>query len=374
MFKRLREIMTKHWFGRKKRGGARIVDGKIVSEEGNSSQTLEGQDFEARKTLSKGRKTDGKTSFLEGRYDVTNQRRNSGSGKKPRQKTEQTRARGTDKPRASEKFSAPESPGKGKKGRPPGWERFKNYLEAAKKAPRTIKEYHYELTWWEAEAKRQGKGIYTLKARNIERAVAKLQPATAKRKLAALKMYAKFLLREGWPALFEELEKCVRPKTPETLPKDLGPEEFLKLREKARALVAEGDRRGIWLGLMLLCGLRISEIATCRPAGREHIKVTGKGGKERLVPCPGWLIEALKRHRKEGRGGWAKHRAIIWAALARSGIRNPHALRHTYASELLRRGRSIEEIQYLLGHANIATTNIYARVRTPPDVLATLGE
>jgi len=60
------------------------------------------------------------------------------------------------------------------------------------------------------------------------------------------------------------------------------------------------------------------------------------------------------------------------ASLARLGVRNPHSLRHTYASELLRRGRTLEEIQYFLGHANIATTNIYARLRTPPDVLASL--
>jgi len=353
MLKRLREIMTKHWFGHKTEDEVRISDGKLVLEEGDGSQTLDSQRLEENSPLGPG-------IF------------NASGSKATREQKVSVKEEGArlESPEKEEIVRTPE----GDVGRLPKWARFKNYLEAAKKAPRTIKEYRYELSWWEAEAKKQGREIYTLEARHIERAVAKLHPATAKRKLAALKIYAKFLLREGWPALFEELGKCARPKTPESLPKDLGPEKFQELRKKARAWVAEGDRRGIWLGLMLLCGLRISEIATCRPLGKDQIKVTGKGNKERLVPCPGWLVEALKKHPKESRGGWAKHRAVIWGALARSGIRNPHALRHTYASELLRRGRSIEEIQYLLGHANIATTNIYARVRTPPDVLETLGE
>jgi integrase/recombinase XerD len=124
---------------------------------------------------------------------------------------------------------------------------------------------------------------------------------------------------------------------------------------------------------MLLGGLRISEIATCRPY-QDGVKVIGKGSRERYVPIPVWLLEAMRRMNKKGRGGWGVSRQKIGSVLSRTqGIRNPHRLRHTYASELIRRGYRIEQVQKLLGHEDIKTTTVYARVEVPPDVCDRLG-
>ena len=91
----------------------------------------------------------------------------------------------------------------------------------------------------------------------------------------------------------------------------------------------------------------------------------GKGQKERLVPAPDWVIKGMKKIPADGRGGWRKDRKLIWYHLAKNDLRNPHSLRHTCASELLRRDMKIEEIKEFLGHENIATTNIYARSVVP---------
>ncbi|MBF0101656.1 MAG: tyrosine-type recombinase/integrase [Desulfobacterales bacterium] len=72
------------------------------------------------------------------------------------------------------------------------------------------------------------------------------------------------------------------------------------------------------------------------------------------------------------KGGWAQNRKIIWAKLAQENITHPHNLRHTYASECLRRGKNIMEVKELLGHENIATTNIYTKLSIPDDVATLL--
>ena len=124
---------------------------------------------------------------------------------------------------------------------------------------------------------------------------------------------------------------------PARLPKDRGDKAFITLREQAKAWCREENRVGIWVGAMAMSGLRISEIATIEMAGTGNIRVLGKGNKERQIPAPTWLIKSLATLPKYGRGGWALKRRRIWKILGQYGIEKPHSLRHTYASELLRR-------------------------------------
>ena len=210
--------------------------------------------------------------------------------------------------------------------------------------------------------------VNTLTDSAIERALATLDARTRSRKLAALKSYARWLLREGHPRLRMETEKLLPPKLPRGLPRDLGAAKFLETRERARTLIDEQQRAGIWIGLMIMGGLRISEIETAQ-AQEKGARVRGKGAKERFVPLPQWVLLGMREQQRTGRGGWAKSRGIIGVELGKLGIRKPHTLRHTYAMELLRRGRKIEEIQALLGHDNIATTNIYARLQCPDGIV-----
>jgi len=240
------------------------------------------------------------------------------------------------------------------------------YLSATGKAERTIQEYRWELLWWNRQT-----ALATLTLQDMEGIIHKVHPSTARRKIAAIRSFAKWQLREGSGRLHGEVSQVILPKTPTRIPKDRGTDEFMDLSRCAVDLVRAGDRRGVWIGLMGCCGLRISEIKTAEPAPGKTIKVIGKGDKERQIPAPAWLIEALgcdtyKRC-------WKKGRHLIWSELKKMGIRKPHSLRHTFASELRRKGYPLEEIKVLLGHSKLDTTMIYANVALPNDITSRLG-
>jgi site-specific recombinase XerD len=251
------------------------------------------------------------------------------------------------------------------KGRLPKIDRFWSHLEVAGRAKRTIQEYKYEWKWWQKEAALKRRTPYTLRVAEMEEILKGKDPSTTKRKIALLRTLAKWYLREGHPKLHSEAGKLTSPRLPKRIPKDKGAEQFEILRDKARMLIAENNRVGLWIALKLICGLRISEIQTAKIAGRERVQVMGKGSKERLVPAPRWVILAMKNIKEDGKGGWRKDRKLIWFHLAKIELKNPHSLRHTCASELLRRDMKLEEIKEFLGHENIGTTNIYARAVVP---------
>lgn len=119
-------------------------------------------------------------------------------------------------------------PENGRYGRPQKKENFFTYLEAAGRQKRTLQEYRYELRWWERVASDNKRTLNTISAKAIEAAVASLDPRTRSRKLAALKSYARWLLREGHPRLRMETEKLLPPKLPRGLPRDLGAAKFWK--------------------------------------------------------------------------------------------------------------------------------------------------
>jgi len=259
-------------------------------------------------------------------------------------------------------------------GRLPRLDHFWNHLAAAGRAKLTIQEYHYDLRFWEKRAEALGKTIYTLQARDMEAALTGYHPATVRRKIAFLRTLGRWYLREGFPRLNGETTKVRAPRIPERLPRDRGAKQFVELRELAKKWCGEGKREGVWVGLMLMSGLRISEIATATADEQGRAKVIGKGSKERLIPAAGWALEAMAKIQKEGVGGWGQGRKTIWKILNRHRIRRPHSLRHTYASELMRRGKKIEEIRVLLGHKRIDTTSIYAQADIPQDVVELLDK
>ena len=137
---------------------------------------------------------------------------------------------------------------------------------------------------------------------------------------------------------------------------------------------------------MYACGLRIGEAATVEIASVDRasllLRVIGKGNKERRVPLPQPMLDALRRlwltHRNERwlcpdrlRTGpvsknalWRTFRLCVRAAGITRPV-SPHALRHSYATRLLESGVDTRVVQILLGHVNIATTAIYMHLTEP---------
>jgi site-specific recombinase XerD len=128
-------------------------------------------------------------------------------------------------------------------------------------------------------------------------------------------------------------------------------------------------------------GLRVAEAASLTAAGvrrSELVRVRGKGGKERVVPLAGKARAALQRYLAEGRPALAGPEAadLLWVGrrggpLGVRGIRRvvrsrlgtfPHALRHSFATHLLEGGADLRTVQELLGHHELATTQVYTAV------------
>jgi len=184
------------------------------------------------------------------------------------------------------------------------------------------------------------------------------------------------------------LAQVAMPRIPHTLPKPL-------TVEKAQALVGDEGAADDWIrardvAVMLLlygAGLRISEALglTRRDApvtGRDVLRITGKGCKERLVPilpvtqraterylalCP-YPLEADAPLFLGAKGGPLSPRLIQLAIarmrdeLALPETATPHALRHSFATHLLAAGADLRQIQELLGHASLSTTQVYTEV------------
>ena len=211
-------------------------------------------------------------------------------------------------------------------------------------------------------------------------------PATAARKLSAARGAYGFMLDRGLvernPAALVPGPRQVR-----TLPATLSEPEMEELFD--RPVVADPRRLrdrallellyGSGLRASEACGLRIADV----DADEGTVRVTGKGGKERVVPLGGAAADALGRYLRTGRPrlgrpatdrvflsvrgrplGPTDVRRALRRELDAAGLaqRPPHALRHTFATHLLEHGADLRSIQELLGHASVGTTQVYTHV------------
>ncbi|MGE5567369.1 MAG: site-specific tyrosine recombinase XerD [Parcubacteria group bacterium] len=219
-----------------------------------------------------------------------------------------------------------------------------------------------------------------------------LSPATAARRRAAVRQFYRFVLGEGWRK-DDPSRRVDAPKKGRPLPKVLSREEVDRLIAAAAAKDgAQGLRLACMVELLYASGLRISELLNLPLAALArdpaYLIVKGKGGKERLAPLndkaraavkaylpvrPDFLPKGQKDNPwlfpSRGKGGRLTARRFSQlldeAALA-AGVDpekvSPHVLRHAFATHLLEGGADLRVVQTLLGHADIATTQIYTHV------------
>jgi integrase/recombinase XerD len=212
--------------------------------------------------------------------------------------------------------------------------------------------------------------------------------ATAARRLSALRQFFRFLLSESVRA--DDPSAAIdAPKRGRRLPKVLSEADIKVLLDAARALDGdEGLRATALLEVLYAAGLRVSELlslpASAAAAHNGVLIVRGKGNKERMVPLTRDAVAALQRwlpaRAKSGRESpwlfpspsrkrpltrqWFAQLLKTLAAAAGLDPRrvSPHVVRHAFASHLLAHGADLRAVQEMLGHADIATTQIYTHV------------
>ena len=224
--------------------------------------------------------------------------------------------------------------------------------------------------------------IIDLKERNYS-------SATVARKVAAVKSFFAFLVREG-KVQNDPTENISSPKVNKSLPKPLSPAEMdTLLAEPAKLSTPEAMRDAAMLELLYACGMRVSELIDLNvndvnlKAG--FVRCLGKGSKERIIPVHERASECVKKYIAESRpsllhgkdedalflnrrgdrltrqGFWLILKGYAKAAGIKKAV-TPHTLRHSFATHVLNGGADLRAVQELLGHANISSTQIYTHL------------
>ncbi|HXI40491.1 MAG TPA: site-specific tyrosine recombinase/integron integrase [Bryobacteraceae bacterium] len=213
----------------------------------------------------------------------------------------------------------------------------------------------------------------------------KLSAVSIRRKLAALRVFFRFLVREGLAPM--NAPRLLRtPRAPKKLPDVMTTEQVNALLDGVAAGKLERPHPARDLAILELlygCGVRVSELAGLNlddlDRGERWLRVRGKGRKERQVPFGGKAADALERYLAERassepalflnhRGGRLTDRGVrgiikLYATLiAGDSSLHPHSFRHAFATHLLSDGADLRSIQELLGHARLSTTQKYTQV------------
>jgi len=212
------------------------------------------------------------------------------------------------------------------------------------------------------------------------------------RKLAALRTFFQFLVREGMLEL-NPAKLVATPKLEKKLPKHLSIEEAIRFIETPDPETDLGKRDRAMLELMYATGVRVAELTTLNLAdvdfGNQLVRVTGKRRKQRIVPFGDPAAAAIRSYldvrdkflfnapisKRDDEALFLNYQGtrITTRSVGRmvekyiricAGMHNisPHALRHSFATHLLDSGADLRDIQELLGHARLSTTQVYTHV------------
>ncbi len=207
------------------------------------------------------------------------------------------------------------------------------------------------------------------------------------RKISSLKSFFKYLIKTG--ALeTNPMTKVVSPKANKRLPAFLKESDIEKLQSNKEAFEGENPWKilnaGLLTELFYVTGMRLSELIGLKESqvdfSRRQIKVLGKGNKERIIPLTNETLKSIEAYcalkRKEfaefaeellvtekGKKLYPKYTYLLinkqLSAIPTLDKRSPHVLRHSFATHLMNKGADINAVKELLGHSNLAATQIY---------------
>ena len=219
---------------------------------------------------------------------------------------------------------------------------------------------------------------------------ARYSTATMNRRLSSVRDLYRWLVEEG-VTTEDAAAAIVSPKRAKTLPRTLTEDEAERLLEACDGRDARDVRDRAFLELLYATGARISEVSKLDvrdvDLNQEQVRLEGKGSKTRIVPIYDLAAERVRSYVLEARPGLAAKgntreealflstrgnrmsadalRTVFERRAVAAGIDRrvtPHAMRHTFATELLSGGADLRSVQTLLGHADLSTTQIYTHL------------
>jgi integrase/recombinase XerD len=260
-------------------------------------------------------------------------------------------------------------------------------------SPHTLAAYRRDLAGFTAFLSRRERAIGAVRLGDLSEYLAELRrrglgARSAARHLSAVRGLYRFLLAAG-EIRRDPTEHLESPRPPRRLPRTLSVEDAAALVESPDLSAPEGLRDRAMLELLYASGLRASECLALRledlNIAAGYVTATGKGNRQRLVPVGAQALKWVERYALTSRPAFVKRsdpgalfvnrygrplsRQALWMMIKRAGRRagvrstvSPHTLRHSFASHLLERGADLRSVQAMLGHADIATTQIYTHL------------
>ena len=273
---------------------------------------------------------------------------------------------------------------------------YMRYLKLERNlSPNTIEAYRNDLRWLLAYVNFHGLKVEEVKLEDLDNFSASLHdqritPRSQARILSGVRSFFKFLLLDGFIDA-DPTELLVSPHVRNALPDVLSTAEVDRLEASIDLSKWEGQRNRAIIEVLFSCGLRVSELVNLKLSNlyteEKFVRVTGKGDKERLVPISSraldelnaWFADRNAMRIKPGeedyvflnRRGAHLTRTMILIMIKRQAVAagitktiSPHTLRHSFATALLEGGADLIAIQAMMGHEDIATTEIYTHIDT----------
>ena len=275
-------------------------------------------------------------------------------------------------------------------------QRFLRYLRAEKNlSDNTINSYQFDLNRFCSFITSKDTSIEDVKPKQISDYIhvlfdLGLAGSSVARNLSAIRMFYRFLFVEG-DVNDDPAALIDSPKAPARLPLVLSITQILSILEQPDLNDKLGIRDRAMLEFLYGTGVRVSELINIKirdlSGDEKLVRVIGKGGKERLIPCGEVAIHFVQRYLNEVRTGIIKAKSrpvdclflnwrgnpmtrmgfwkILQAYCLKAEIKekvSPHTLRHSFATHLIEGGADLRAVQEMLGHSDISTTQIYTHL------------